>query len=105
MIEPLRLSLEGDCDAEHAFAMSTALTSRRSPNGHPVSREPRLVVFEPHVGGRIFERTRSGREVDWGEVLVREPPPGLVCLWHINADRSDACAQEELVVAASGLPA
>jgi hypothetical protein len=42
------------------------------------------------VGGRIFERTPDGTEVDWGEVIVWRPPHRLGYLWHINADRSDA---------------
>jgi hypothetical protein len=91
VIEPLRLSFEVDCPAEHAFATWTARTTLWWPNGHTVTCEPDLeIVFEPRVGGRIFERTRDGREVDWGEVVLWDPPRRLGYLWHIRADRADA---------------
>jgi uncharacterized protein YndB with AHSA1/START domain len=48
------------------------------------------VAFEPHVGGRIFERTSDGVVHKWGEVLIWEPPNRLSYLWHIYGDRSDA---------------
>ena len=59
------------------------------------SGTPGLTVsFEPRPGGRIFERTPSGEEHDWGEVLVWEPPHRLVYLWHLRFDRSDATEVE-----------
>lgn len=95
MIEPLRLSFLAACEAEHAFAVWTSLTTRWWPVGHTVSSESGLsVVFEPRVGGRIYERPPSGNEVDWGEILRWEPPRRLTYLWHINADRSDATEVE-----------
>jgi uncharacterized protein YndB with AHSA1/START domain len=48
------------------------------------------VTFEPRPGGRIFERTRSGDEHDWGEVVEWEPPHRLAYLWHLRQDRADA---------------
>ena len=41
------------------------------------------IVFEPKVGGRIFERTADGREFEWGEVTVWEPPGRLGYRWSI----------------------
>jgi uncharacterized protein YndB with AHSA1/START domain len=52
------------------------------------------VVFEPTVGGRIYERTADGTEYNWGEILVWEPPKRLVYVWHIGSDRSDATEVE-----------
>jgi hypothetical protein len=91
VIEPLRLSFEVACAAEDAFATWTGRISTWWPAEHSVTAEPGLeVILEPRVGGRIFERTRSGFEVDWGEVTVWEPPRRLEYLWHIRRDRADA---------------
>jgi hypothetical protein len=95
MIEPLRLSFEVDCPVAHAFAVWTARTSVWWPRSHTVTAEPRLaVVFEPWVGGRIFERTSAGVEVDWGEITLWEPPGRLGYRWHLRADRADATEVE-----------
>jgi hypothetical protein len=70
-------------------------TSLWWPADHTVTGGPELeVVIEPRVGGRIFERTASGDEVDWGEVLVWEPPRRLAYLWHLRTDRADATEVE-----------
>jgi hypothetical protein len=53
-------------------------------------------VFEPRVGGRVFERTVQGSELEWGEVTVWEPPRRLAYRWHIRAHRSDATDVEIL---------
>jgi uncharacterized protein YndB with AHSA1/START domain len=42
------------------------------------------------VGGRIFERTRAGDELEWGEVTAWDPPRRLAYLWHLRSDRADA---------------
>jgi uncharacterized protein YndB with AHSA1/START domain len=100
--EPLQLSFRVACPPEHAFEIWTARASLWWPADHSVSGEDGLdVVIEPHVGGRIFERTRAGREEDWGEVLVWEPPRRLVYLWHLRADRADA-TEVEVVFAPDG---
>jgi uncharacterized protein YndB with AHSA1/START domain len=92
---PLQLSFRVACSPAHAFAIWTARTSLWWPADHTVSGEDDLeVVIEPRVGGRIFERSGSGREEDWGEVLAWEPPHRLVYLWHLRADRADATEVE-----------
>ena len=95
MIEPLRMSFLVECPVDHAFDVWTAQTSRWWPVSHTVSAEPGLeVVFQAGKGGRIYERTRNGVEVDWGEITVWEPPRRLGYLWHIRADRADATEVE-----------
>jgi uncharacterized protein YndB with AHSA1/START domain len=64
------------------------------------SHEQRGAVLEGRVGGRIFERTASGIEFDWGEVVAWEPPHRLTYLWHLRRDRSDATEVEIRFVAA-----
>ena len=95
MIEPLRMAFDVDCPVEHAFDLWTRRTSSWWPVPHTVTAEPGLtVIFEGRRGGRIFERTPAGREVEWGEITVWEPPVRLCYLWHIATDRSDATEVE-----------
>jgi hypothetical protein len=93
--EPLRLSFTVACPPEHAFATWAHRTSLWWPPGHTVTGEQRLeILFEPWVGGRIFERTTAGREEDWDEVVLWEPPRRLGYLWHLRADRTDVTEVE-----------
>ncbi len=95
MIEPLRMSFDVNCPVDHAFDVWTRRTSTWWPPSHTVTGEQGLqVVFEGRPGGRIFERTVMGREVEWGEVTVWEPPRRLCYLWHIRTDRADATEVE-----------
>ena len=100
MIEPLSLTFDLACSAEHAFATWTARIGSWWPADHTVSGERDLdVVLEPGIGGRIYERTRSGDEHDWGEVTVWEPPARLGYLWHLRRDRTQATEVEIRFVA------
>jgi uncharacterized protein YndB with AHSA1/START domain len=95
VIEPLRLSFEVGCPATHAFDVWTNKIARWWPADHTASGEDGLeVVLEGRPGGRIFERTAAGAEIDWGEVTVWEPPTRLVYLWHLRRDRADATEVE-----------
>jgi uncharacterized protein YndB with AHSA1/START domain len=94
-MEPLELAFTVDCAPEHAFDLWANRTTLWWPKGHSVSADPGLVVtFEPRPGGRIYERTPSGEEHDWGEILAWEPPRRLVYLWHLRFDRADATEVE-----------
>ena len=91
VIDPIRLSFEVACPPDHAFQTWTAQTSIWWPSSHTVTAAHDLeVVFEPRVGGRIFERTPDGAEHDWGQIIAWEPPRLLAYLWHLRVDRADA---------------
>lgn len=91
MIEPLRMSMVVGCSAQHAFDTWAGGASSWWPRSHTVSQEKDLeVVFEPHPGGRIFERTPAGREIEWGRVTDWDPPRRLRYTWHIATDPADA---------------
>lgn len=100
MIEPLRLSFDVPRSAAHAFTVWTRDIGRWWPADHTTTGEADLTVsLEPRVGGRIFERTVDGREFDWGEILVWEPPERFVYSWHLKRGREDATEVEIRFVA------
>ena len=91
MIEPLRISFDIACSPDHAFSTWTGRASSWWPAEHTVSHEPgAAIVFEPRAGGRIFERTRQGTEIEWGEIVEWDPPRRLRYLWHIATDPANA---------------
>lgn len=91
MIEPLRISFEVACTPDHAFATWTRRASAWWPPDHTVSHERAAeIVFEPRAGGRIFERTPDGTEIEWGEIIEWDPPRRLRYLWHIATDPQNA---------------
>ena len=59
------------------------------------------VVFEPRVGGRLYEVTSEGVEGSWAEVLVYEPPTRLVLAWKPN-DRPEPPTEVEVRFEADG---
>ena len=53
---------------------------------HSLSREnAKTVMFEATEGGRIYEIERSGKEREWGRVMVCEPPHRLAFSWVLEA--------------------
>lgn len=103
MIEPLRMAFDVECAAQDAFDLWTQRSAAWWPTMHTVSAEPGVrVIFEGQPGGRIFERTPTGREIEWGQVTVWEPPSRLAYSWHIRADRADATDVEIRFVETAG---
>lgn len=41
-------------------------------------------MFEPHVGGHIYDRAVDGSECRWARVLTYEPPDRVVFSWDIS---------------------
>lgn len=91
MIEPIRLAFDVATRPDHAFAVWTERIGQWWPADHTVTGEAGLeVTLERRAGGRIFERTATGEEHDWGEVTVWDPPTRFGYLWHLRRDRADA---------------
>ena len=102
MIEPLRIAFDVARPVPHAFAVWTADIGKWWPADHTTTGEPGLIVtLEPRPGGRIYERTTDGREFDWGEIIVWEPPERFVYSWHLRREPSDATEVEIRFVATS----
>lgn len=94
MTQPLTMSFDVGCSAEHAFLTWTARIGTWWPPDHTVTGKAELVVLQGSVGGRIYERTADGTEHDWGEVTAWQPPVRLAYLWHLGLDRSAATEVE-----------
>ena len=92
--DPLAMSLDLTCPAEHAFSVWTTRMDSWWPADHTVSGRPEQIVLQGHVGGRIFERTPEGVEHDWGRVTVWDPPARLAYTWHIGSDPDGATEVE-----------
>jgi uncharacterized protein YndB with AHSA1/START domain len=102
-LSPLRLSFDIDCPAAHAFTVWTTQITAWWPKGHSTSGDPRAVVMlEGHAGGRIYERTSDGREIDWGQITEWEPPRRFSYRWHIGTDAEHATDVELTFVDAGG---
>jgi hypothetical protein len=89
--EPLRVSVPIACPPEAAFRVFMESTGAWWPLGHTTTREPgSRIAIEALVGGRFFERTAAGDEIEWGRILAWEPARRRAYTWHLRADRADA---------------
>lgn len=70
---------------ERAFSVFTeGIESWWPPDHHILQGELAEMVFEPHVGGAVYDRATDGTECRWGRVLAYEPPHRFVITWNIN---------------------
>ncbi len=90
-IEPLRISFDVACSAEHAFNTWANKTSLWWPDALTTEGIPGFTVtYEPRIGGRIFEKAPSGKETEWGEITAWDPPKRLAYAFHIMTTRERA---------------
>lgn len=80
----IRKSVTVACSIEDAFRVFTEEIASWWPLAtKSVGQEEAVtLVVEPRLGGRVYERVRSGEEDEWGEILVWEPPHRFVFTWH-----------------------
>jgi len=81
----IRTSVVVEATVEHAFRVFTEEFDKVKPRDHTLLEvELAETVFEPRVGGRIFDRGVDGSECQWARVLVYEPPDRFVFSWDIS---------------------
>lgn len=74
-----------DAPIERAFRVFTQSFDRIKPREHNMlSVEIAESVFEPRVGGRVYDRGVDGSECQWARVLAYEPPARIVFSWDIS---------------------
>jgi uncharacterized protein YndB with AHSA1/START domain len=74
-----------DVPIERAFALLTEQFDSIKPREHNMlGVDIAESVFEPHEGGRIYDRGVDGSECQWARVLAYEPPNRIVFSWDIS---------------------
>jgi uncharacterized protein YndB with AHSA1/START domain len=81
----VQTSISVDAPVERAFTVFTRdMASWWPPEHHILQGELAEMVFEPRVGGHIYDRGTDGTECRWARVLAYEPPHRLVFSWDIS---------------------
>jgi uncharacterized protein YndB with AHSA1/START domain len=83
--EIVRKEVVVDAPAARAFTVFTERFGDFKPREHNLLAAPIVeTVFEPRVGGHIYDRAEDGSVCHWARVLVYEPPVRVVFSWHIS---------------------
>ncbi len=87
MIEPVVKVLDLKAPAAKAFRHFTENIHVWWPLAtHSLAlAQAQSVVFEAREGGRLYEIETTGREREWGKVLLCAPPSRLVFTWVLEA--------------------
>jgi len=81
----VRRQIVVEAPIERAFSVFTARFGDFKPAEHNLLGAPIAeTVFEPRVGGHIYDRAVDGSECRWARVLVYEPPERVVFSWDIS---------------------
>lgn len=81
----VRTHIVVEAPVERAFAVFTERFGDFKPPEHNIlGVEPAETVFEPRVGGHIYDRAAEGTECRWARVLAYDPPHRLVFSWNID---------------------
>lgn len=81
----IRTEVVVDAAQERAFKLFTEQFDRIKPREHNMlGVDIAESVFEPHAGGRVYDRGVDGSKCQWARVLVYEPPARIVFTWDIS---------------------
>jgi uncharacterized protein YndB with AHSA1/START domain len=81
----VRRQIVVDAPVDRAFQVFTQRFGDFKPPEHNLLAAPIAeTVFEPRVGGHIYDRATDGSECRWARVLVYEPPQRVVFSWDIG---------------------
>lgn len=85
LAEPIRKSVVVNAGVERAFALFVDRFDAIKPREHNLLSAPIAeTVFEPRVGGHIYDIGVDGSRCEWSRVLVYEPPSRVVFSWDIG---------------------
>ena len=81
----VRRQIVVEAPSETAFSVFTERLGDFKPPEHNLLDAPLAeTVFEPRVGGHIYDRATDGTVCRWARVLVFEPPSRVVFSWDIG---------------------
>ncbi len=81
----VRASIVVEAPIERAFSVFTeGIGSWFPPEYNLLDVEIAERVFEPRVGGHVYDRGTDGSECRWARVLAYEPPERVVISWDIS---------------------
>jgi uncharacterized protein YndB with AHSA1/START domain len=81
----VRAEVVVDAPLERAFSVFTeGFGSFKPPEHNMLAVEIAETVFEPRVGGHLYDRGVDGSECRWARVLAYEPPHRVVFSWDIS---------------------
>ena len=81
----VRRQIVVDAPIARAFAVFTERFGDFKPPEHNLlGAEISETVFEPRVGGHIYDRAVDGSECRWARVLAFEPPHRVLFSWDIS---------------------
>jgi uncharacterized protein YndB with AHSA1/START domain len=81
----VRTQVVVEAPIEHAFSVFTeGIGSWWNPDHHLLGADLAEMVFEPRVGGHVYDRGVDGSECRWARVLAYEPPHRVVISWDIT---------------------
>ena len=81
----MRTSIVVEAPIERAFSVFTEDFGSIKPREHNMlGVEIAETVFEPRVGGHLYDRGVDGSECRWARVLAYEPPNRVVFSWDIS---------------------
>ena len=93
VIEVIKKTVTVDCAVEEAFRVFTSDAPSWWPvETHSIAGTVSQIVFEPRVGGEVYEVSESGERGHWATVLEWDPPRRLVLAWNIlnrDGDRTE----------------
>jgi uncharacterized protein YndB with AHSA1/START domain len=70
---------------DKAFRVFTERFGDFKPREHNLLASPIAeTVFEPRVGGHIYDRAEDGSECRWARILAYDPPHRVVLSWDIG---------------------
>ncbi len=89
---PVRQSITIESSIEHTFEVFVSeLASWWPLDPFSFGGRERIdtVWIDRRIGGRVIERWRDGRELDWGKVLDWHAPSGFTMTWNVTGEPTE----------------